>query len=108
MKHGYSNTRTYHVWEAMIQRCENPNHVRYHRYGGRGIKICKRWRNSFTAFLKDMGERPSGKSLDRIHPDRDYKPSNCRWATREEQEANKKHCGNQHGTFCKKTGRKIA
>jgi hypothetical protein len=72
----------------MRARCNNPNSDWYHRYGGRGIKICERW-NDFALFLKDMGERPNGMTLDRINPDGDYEPNNCRWATPAMQSANK-------------------
>lgn len=79
---------TYGTWYSMKQRCLNPKNNRYHRYGGRGIKICKRWSDSFEAFLEDMGERPEGKTLDREDTDGNYEKDNCRWATHEEQCAN--------------------
>jgi hypothetical protein len=70
----------------MQDRCDRKRHPAYERYGGRGITICDRWR-SFENFLADLGERPEGKTLDRIDPDGNYEPSNCRWATWEEQNA---------------------
>jgi hypothetical protein len=70
----------------MIARCTCSTHHNFHNYGGRGIKICARWRNSFAAFLEDMGECPSMKhSVDRIDNDGNYEPGNCRWATMKEQ-----------------------
>lgn len=89
--HGMTGTLTFKSWESVKQRCLNPNAPDYPRYGGRGIKVCMRWQNSFENFLADMGERPSrDHSLDRIDTDGDYDPSNCRWATRSEQQSNKR------------------
>lgn len=80
---GYAS-RAYGVWQAMRDRCTNKNRADYHRYGGRGIKVCKRW-ESFTNFLEDMGHPPERKTLDRIDNDKGYCKRNCRWATRKEQ-----------------------
>lgn len=79
---------TYTSWSAMKTRCDNPNHVFYHRYGGRGITYCERWAR-FEAFLADMGERPHGLSIDRINNDGNYEPGNCRWATQQQQVQNR-------------------
>lgn len=91
--HGHGSQRnrskTYNSWAGMIQRGFNPNSKRFKDYGGRGISVCNRWRNSFAAFLADMGERPDGTTLDR-YPNKDgnYEPGNCRWATPKEQQNN--------------------
>lgn len=78
----------YWVWAGMIQRCSNPNHDRFPRYGARGIKVCDRWKD-FANFIADMGPRPSPRhSIDRIDLDGDYTPDNCRWATAVEQQSN--------------------
>ncbi len=83
----------YQSWKAMKERCYNPNHVRYADYGGRGILVCARWKNSFENFFEDMGERPEGESLDRINPNAGYSPSNCRWATDKQQNFNRRKYG---------------
>jgi len=82
-------TPEYQSWRGMRERCVNPNHVAWPRYGGRGITVCDRWLNSFDAFLSDMGKRPKGTSLDRINPDGPYEPTNCRWADVATQARNK-------------------
>jgi hypothetical protein len=86
------NTRgEYNSWRAMIARCEDPDHPSWKYYGGRGIRVCARWRYSFPSFLMDMGMRPSTRhSLDRINPDLGYGPANCRWATPDVQARNKR------------------
>jgi hypothetical protein len=73
----------------MHRRCTSPKHVNYKNYGGRGIAVCKRWR-SFDAFVKDMGTRPPGTTIDRRDNDKGYTPSNCRWASPKEQRANQR------------------
>jgi hypothetical protein len=81
--------REYSSWSGARQRCYNPKCARYKRYGGRGIKMCERWRNSFDNFLEDMGRCPDGLTLDRIDLDGDYEPSNCRWADKITQATNR-------------------
>jgi hypothetical protein len=79
----------------MLDRCRNPGAVNYAYYGGRGVKVCERWlgEDGYRNFLADMGERPKGRTLDRIDPDKGYEPSNCRWATAKEQVENRRADG---------------
>jgi hypothetical protein len=78
------------TYSAMMTRCHNAKHKSYRGYGSRGITVCDRWRGNPSVFLADMGEPPKGYSIDRIDVNGNYEPSNCRWATRVMQEANKR------------------
>lgn len=88
-KHGMKGTRAYEIWQGMKNRTTNPNNSHYQSYGGRGIKVCDEWLNSFETFLADMGEPPEGMSIDRIDNDGDYSKGNCQWATSHEQSRNR-------------------
>mgnify|MGYP000444510387 CR=1 FL=1 len=85
--HGMSGTRTYRIWSGIVARCCIPSATGFAKYGGRGIKLCARW-YIFENFLDDMGECPTGLSIDRMDVDGDYEPSNCRWVTTTEQSRN--------------------
>lgn len=89
-RHGMYGTKTYQSWASMLARCTNPNAPQFCDYGGRGIKVCKRW-YLFSNFLADMGVRPKNKTIDRINNDGDYELDNCRWATRKQQNNNSRH-----------------
>lgn len=88
--HGYSGTSTYRIWQLMWSRCTNRKLVDWPNYGGRGIRVCARWKK-FSNFLHDMGERPSGLTIERKNTNGHYSPSNCVWATKSAQASNKRN-----------------
>lgn len=97
LKHGHSNkggtvksSPEYRSWRAMKTRCYHSKNKDWKNYGGRGIIVCERWINSYENFLQDMGKRPEGMSLDRIDPNGNYEPNNCRWADNKTQRHNQR------------------
>lgn len=108
-RHGLSRTPIHNCWQEIFQRCENPNDEGFKNYGGRGITICDRWR-TFENFLEDMGHRPSPThSLERLDNNGPYSKENCKWATRIEQNNNKRNNIDMGGIslaeFCRRHGR---
>lgn len=102
--HGASKTREYRIWLSMKERCDKPSNDHYHRYGGRGITVCERWRANVESFLADMGPRPSrAHSVERLDNDGNYEPGNCVWATNTVQSRNRSN--NRYVTF---QGRRMA
>lgn len=89
--HGQYKSPTYNSWDNMIGRCYRVTHPDYCNYGGRGIMVCDRWRQSYQNFIQDMGERPADMTLDRKNVNGHYEPSNCKWSTNQEQQNNKQN-----------------
>lgn len=87
----YKKEGIYHIWQSLKARCLNESNGSYMNYGGRGITVCDRWRNSFESFSEDMGQRPKGFTIDRIDTNGNYQPDNCRWATNADQCQNKRN-----------------
>jgi len=93
-RHGMSRTPIYAIWKTMWDRCRNPRNRDWKYYGGLGVRVCERWA-LFENFYADMGEAPSGLTLDRRDPFGDYEPSNCRWITHAEQVRNTRRHANR-------------
>lgn len=95
-KHGHAKcgkmSPEYVSWQRVIQRCSNPNYENYNNYGGRGVKVCERWKKSFANFLSDMGNKPFPRAhIDRIDNSGNYEPKNCRWVSCKENARNKRN-----------------
>jgi hypothetical protein len=105
VKHGHSTksgtSKTYYCWANMIQRCTNPKNIKYKNYGARGINVNPNWQISFENFLLDMGEKPTGLTLERIDVNKGYFKENCTWASNKTQANNK--TSNRHITYQNKT-----
>lgn len=92
IKHGQYKTSEFKAWQSMIQRCYNTNSHNFKLYGGRGITVCDKWRDSFESFLQDIGKKPSKKhQLDRINNNANYTPDNCRWSTPQQNSNNRRN-----------------
>lgn len=92
-KHGWTKTKTHSIWCNMRERCRNKSSMAYHNYGGRGIKVCKEWDESFLAFLKDMGPCPTAESsIERVDNDKGYCKANCTWIKKSDQSKNRRSC----------------
>lgn len=83
--HGECGSPTWRIWIGMISRCYQESHTSFNRYGAVGVRVCDRWRESYKNFKEDMGERPDGKSIERVGGAKIYSPDNCVWATPKEQ-----------------------
>ena len=103
-----TNHPLYETYRCMLRRCNNPMHIAYPNYGGRGISVCPEWEEDFWTFVDNVGERPEGHTLDRINNDGNYEPTNIRWSSPSEQQTNTRQVKEAKGFYQRPDSRYVS